>query len=136
MANGTPRRFWLITYPRTASNLFGRILALDEQPNTDLNLGWLPQTEWPQEARDQLRKSYQKRFNDLVERLNQGTVQGKITFFKEHLYFILDLTVRSRFLFGIDIVTEQGWKMAWLSRTASMGHTPQLLQHKRLATSW
>ncbi|PKX89968.1 uncharacterized protein P174DRAFT_424173 [Aspergillus novofumigatus IBT 16806] len=133
MTSETPQRFWLITYPRTASNLLNRILALDEQPNvlschdggyffripyrlmTDLKLGWLPQTEWPQEARDQLRKSYQKRFNDLVEHLNQGTAQGKITFFKEHLYFILDPTVRSRFLFGVDSVAEQGWKMAWPS---------------------
>ncbi|KAF4219369.1 hypothetical protein CNMCM5878_003288 [Aspergillus fumigatiaffinis] len=133
MANETPRRFWLITYPRTASNLLNRILALDEQPNVlpchdggylfkvpyrlmnDLKLGWLPQTEWPQEASDQLRKSYQEHFNDLVQYLNRGTAQGKITFFKEHLHFILDLTVRSRFLFGVDSVTEQGWKMAWPS---------------------
>jgi hypothetical protein len=82
---------------------------------TDLKLGWLPQTEWPQETNDQLRKSYQMHFNHLVEYLNQGTAQGKITFFKEYLYCILDPTVRSRFLFGVDSVTEEGWKMAWSS---------------------
>ncbi|KAF7175184.1 hypothetical protein CNMCM7691_006588 [Aspergillus felis] len=129
MANKTPKRLWLITYPRTASNLLNRMLALDEQPNvlpcdeggyffrtpyrltSDLKVRWLPLTEWPPEASDRLRKSYQKHFDDLAEYLNQGTAQGKITFFKKHLYFVIDPTVRSRFLFGVDIVTEQGWKM-------------------------
>ncbi|GIJ91125.1 hypothetical protein Asppvi_010090 [Aspergillus pseudoviridinutans] len=141
MTNKTPKRFWLITYPRTASNLLNRMLALDEQPNvlpcdeggyffripyrltSNLKVRWLPLTEWSPEASDQLRKSYQKHFNDLVEYLNQGTAQGKITFFKEHLYFVIDPTVRSRFLFGADSVTEQGWKMP-----QSLSHSTQGLQ--------
>lgn len=128
MSTESPRRIWLVSYPRTASNLLLRILALDEQPNVlsckndgyffesvsrlivEMGLRTKPLAEWPQEGKDRLMEGYQSCFNKLLDYQNTGAAQSKTTFFKEHVHFALDPTARSRYVFGKDSVFEEPWK--------------------------
>lgn len=127
METGGHRRCYLITIPRSASNLLVRILALDKQNVVSKGIGWgyffFPAWEltcklntlgkhadkWTQEERDQVKKSYQDCFNDLQSHADRAEAEGKILFVKEHACFMADPAVQARFLHGQDNVKESPW---------------------------
>lgn len=110
MESNQPRRFYLLTHPRTASNLLVRILALDQQPNVQwrerggyfflntiiatgaLGLRGRNVDEWTDEEKAQIRESYQKDFDELEQHIVSAEADGKIVFVKEHSYFLGDPT--------------------------------------------
>ncbi|KAB8074586.1 hypothetical protein BDV29DRAFT_190841 [Aspergillus leporis] len=102
-------RIWLVTAPRTASNLFVRILAPDQQPNTISGEYYfrdaLWQTErsrcleksqeaWSADDISGLRKAYQCCFDRLQS--FSSTATEKRIILKEHALFVLDPGVRAR----------------------------------------
>ncbi|KAK4982813.1 hypothetical protein LTR66_009082 [Elasticomyces elasticus] len=121
------RRFYLLTYPRSASNLLVRILALDKQPNVTsgdlggyffissyllmkhLKLRGKHIEEWTQDQRTQMMQSYQDSFNKLEEHVESGEAEDKIVFVKEHGEFMVEPTAQTRFLFGQNSVEELPW---------------------------
>lgn len=99
-------RIWLVTTPRTASNLLVRILAADKQPNTVQgeyffqsafdaleSSGCLEKArdKWTDEEMSDLKKVYQERFNEL-EGFEKS--QDKRIILKEHVLFVVDPTAR------------------------------------------
>lgn len=130
-------RFYLITYPRSASNLLVKILALEEQPNVKMreNGGYffLPPVllmaelklrgknveEWTKQERDRMMKSYQECFEDLEEHVRTAKAEGKIVFVKEHSTFMTEPTAPARFLFGEDRVKEAPWTVGVSSAEAA-----------------
>ncbi|KAF7590778.1 hypothetical protein BBP40_002394 [Aspergillus hancockii] len=102
-------RIWLITAPRTASNLLVRILAPDHQPNTISGEYYfrdaLWQTEssrclekslesWSADDISALRKAYQRCFDRL--QAFSSTATDKRIILKEHVLFVLDPGARAR----------------------------------------
>lgn len=122
-----PRRLYLITDPRTASNLLVRILALDKQPNVMSRKGggyfFLPLfrlatelgnrgkhvDEWRPDERNQMMQNYQDCFNKLEEHVKAAEAEGKSVFVKEHSYFMAEPTAQTKFLFGQNSVKEAPW---------------------------
>ncbi|PYH92173.1 hypothetical protein BO71DRAFT_400736 [Aspergillus ellipticus CBS 707.79] len=116
---GSHQRICLITYPRTASNLFVRILALEHQ--TDfiarssgagycflasqrymLNNGLTskPVRAWPEDEKRQARQLMQEDFERLSSYVELARDQQKSLFNKEHLHMMLDPVFKSRQLYG------------------------------------
>ncbi|MCJ1251489.1 hypothetical protein MMC30_008723 [Trapelia coarctata] len=123
-----PRQLYLITYPRSASNLLVRILSLENQPNVlsrdrgggyfflpffnlgdELNNRSRHVEKWTQEERSQMMQMYQKCYDDLEEHVQRASAEGKTIFVKEHGDFMTEPTAQTRFLFGKDSVTEFPW---------------------------
>jgi hypothetical protein len=122
-----PRRFFLITQPRTSSNLLLRILALKEPPNVAFSkdggyffrpvFGLSHQLknrskhveEWTQEERTQMMQSYQNGFVKLEEHVEKARAEDKIVLVKEHSSFLTEPTARTRFLLGQNSVKEAPW---------------------------
>lgn len=121
------RPLFLLTHPRTASNLLVRILALDEQPNVLARKSggyfFLPRwlldqklrihdkhvEEWAQDERDQKRQNYQACFDDLQNFLDKAKFENKIAFVKDHCYHMTEPTAQARFLFGPESVKKPPW---------------------------
>ncbi|KAL5328989.1 hypothetical protein ACEPPN_002498 [Leptodophora sp. 'Broadleaf-Isolate-01'] len=115
-------RFLLITYPRTASNLLLKILALETQPNVHMTpegsgphggngyffmrnqmlKGKIGKTmsEWTEDERLQMTESYQSCFDDLEAYAQVASAQGKIAFVKEHAHFITEPSALENFISG------------------------------------
>ncbi|KAE8349486.1 hypothetical protein BDV28DRAFT_160444 [Aspergillus coremiiformis] len=127
MGSHRPRRFYLMTYPRTASNLLVRILGLDEQPNvlpghTRGGYFFLPViqlmgalqlrnrgvAEWTDEERRQVKQCYQDCFDTLQEYLDEADSKRCSIFVKEHIHFLAEPTVLTRQLCGTS-VEEAPW---------------------------
>ncbi|KAF2967262.1 hypothetical protein GQX73_g6316 [Xylaria multiplex] len=96
------RRYWLLTMPRTASNMLVRILNLDEQgvrpayhggyfffPSmmTRLNL-YNKETQWTPEDRVGVEGSVKKSFDALQDYLEAAEEAGEKIFVKEHISFL------------------------------------------------
>ena len=121
------RRLYLITYPRSASNLLVRILALDQQSNvmsrksggyfflnafrknSELGNKGKHINDWTEDERKGMMESFQKCFDELEEHAEAAEADGKVVFVKEHVGFIIEPTAKTRFLFGEDSVTESPW---------------------------
>jgi len=120
--------FWLITYPRTASNLFWRILSKDKQPGflegrteyyffppianrCDSGLYAKNVDTWTEEERQSMKKLYQDCFNDLQASLAQAGKENKTLFAKEHSSFMVQPPANSRLLFGEGNVKEPAWQV-------------------------
>ncbi|KNG80235.1 hypothetical protein ANOM_011376 [Aspergillus nomiae NRRL 13137] len=118
MKPSTPRRFYLITYPRTGSNLLVRMLGLDNQPHmrggndrggyvflpvvklvTELGLRKKEVEDWTEEEIMQVRRSYQECFAEFQEYLDQASADECSVFIKEHVHFLIDPTTLSKFTF-------------------------------------
>ncbi|KIA75667.1 hypothetical protein HK57_00527 [Aspergillus ustus] len=99
-----PKRFWLITYPRTGSNLLIRMLGIDKQSNvtTGNQLGgnfFLPPfttiwpkglfrkefAQWAEDEARRLKEEYEVCFIQLQTLLDAAAAEGKTVFFKEHI---------------------------------------------------
>lgn len=120
-------RFILITYPRTASNMLVRILALGDQPNVayresggyffmplivlmrELKVQGKHIEQWTKDEKDQVMHSCQRCFNELQAHLDSAEVEGKMVFIKEHSYFITEPTAHTEFLYGQNSVKESSW---------------------------
>lgn len=117
----------LITYPRSASNLLVRILALEKQPNivsrqrggyfflpavlliNEMKTRGKHLKEWMQDDRSRMFQTYQNCFNELEELVEKAKAHGKIAYVKEHSYFMTEPTAETRFLFGQSSIQEPPW---------------------------
>ena len=122
-----PDYYFLITHPRSASNLFLKILNLDEQPKLlsykdeesfFLHVGILcqrlglkskPVTEWTQGERDTIRQNYQAAIEKFDAYLQNAVTQGKDAFVKEHAAFLAEPLTETRFSFGETTEDEAPW---------------------------
>ncbi|KAK2870578.1 hypothetical protein FQN49_003074 [Arthroderma sp. PD_2] len=119
MKSPNPRRFYLITYPRTGSNLLVRMLGLEKQPDfmasddrggyiflpsvklmTDLNLRMKGVAEWTEDETEQVRQSYQDSFDGFQRHLETASSQRRSVFIKEHVHFLIEPAALSRLVFG------------------------------------
>lgn len=109
-----PKRFMLISNPRTCSNLLVRILALEQQPHTKhgsyhflectiamcANNMWEQNTDaWTEEQKQTVHKMYQ----DGIENLERDVTPDddtKICFTKEHVETFTEPTALGRFVHG------------------------------------
>lgn len=99
----TNRRILLASIPRTASNLFSKILNVHEQPDVHTNKmgGYYfydahlaacrylekPGSEWSQEEKKEIKDLFQTCFNDLEDHVVQAQSKNKIMFAKEHTFW-------------------------------------------------
>jgi hypothetical protein len=142
MAEGTPRQFYLFTYPRTASNLLAKILALDDQPTllTDAKreyffvpimkwmlgpskLGGKHLDEWTQEEKEGLMDSYQACFDSLQEQVHLSVLHEKNFFVKEHIPWLVEPVTETKWLFGAESTMETPWTVS-LKNAFSQSHSP------------
>lgn len=133
MTSRPPRRLYLLTYPRTASNLLIRILALEDQPNVFAEgensyffigamasrmhilktTGRYPE-EWTQEERTQVMESYQAGFDSLEKHVNKAEAQMKDVYVKEHLPWLTEPIAEATYLFG----EASGHETPWTVKTS------------------
>ncbi|KAG9235222.1 hypothetical protein BJ875DRAFT_459645 [Amylocarpus encephaloides] len=97
------RRFVLMSSPRTASNLFVKMINATDQPNVEppsnhggyyffptiikineLGLRQKPMDEWTEEERTAMLQCSQDCFNNFVKYTTEAEANGKIAFIKEH----------------------------------------------------
>ncbi|KAJ5103018.1 hypothetical protein N7532_003547 [Penicillium argentinense] len=121
------RQYWLLTYPRTSSNLLVKILGLEEQPNImqghvqggyfflpviqlmiELNLRGRGVHEWTEDERKQMKECYQSCFNTLHQHLEDAKKKGCSVFVKEHCHFMAHPASMTKELNGL-IVHEEPW---------------------------
>ena len=126
------QHLYIITYPRTASSLLMRILALPEQPNTlceesggyfflpalvrmrELGLMERPYSEWTDEQRGELMKSFQNCFDKLHTHFEDARVTGQTAVVKEHCPFMIDPVALMKFgstSEELSLVTDKPWKL-------------------------
>ncbi|MCJ1388320.1 hypothetical protein MMC18_001166 [Xylographa bjoerkii] len=122
------RRFYLLTHPRSCSNLLVRILSFGDQPNVaQHNIGqgyfFLPSDQlreelklqgknvesWTQNEQDQMKQAYQNCFKELQKHVDVAEAEGKIVFVKEHACFMTEPTALSGFLFGSENLKQAPW---------------------------
>jgi len=128
MAPHPPRRFYLLTYPRTASNLLVRILALPDQPSLfsserrgyffdgtmRLRLGPSKTAgrhlaDWTPEERTALMSSYQTCFDALETQVETAAGLGKDIFVKEHATWLMEPVAETKWVFGENSTHESPW---------------------------
>ncbi|EZF33912.1 hypothetical protein H101_02530 [Trichophyton interdigitale H6] len=119
MKSHNPRRFYLITYPRTGSNLLVRMLGLDNQPDfvsgddrggyiflptiklmTDLGLRSKGMADWTPNEIQQVQQSYQECFDEFQEYLETASLKRRSVIIKEHVHFLVKPTALSELVFG------------------------------------
>lgn len=111
-----PRRVLLITYPRTASNLLVKMLALEDQPNVVSNeMGgyffWdafmkerktvsegKPIAQWNAKDTGEVRQAFQQNFNVFEDMSQSAISDGKIFFAKEHTLWFADPGALAQYL--------------------------------------
>jgi hypothetical protein len=116
--NPNSRRFYLFTYPRTASNLLTRILSLENQPSLldskseyffaptlawklgPAQLGGKPISAWSEDQKTGLRKSFTECAQTLVDVCKKAEEEGKDIYVKEHINWLLDPVAESFWAFG------------------------------------
>lgn len=127
----SPRRYYLLSYPRTASNLLVKILALDSQPNIstgDFDGGYffLPVDnilcepglrnrcvdDWTAKEKAQVQESFQACFDTMQKWLESTESRGHSVFVKEHIVFLANPTARSNLHFDRDIL-EAPWMVKY-----------------------
>ncbi|KAI1343679.1 hypothetical protein F5Y15DRAFT_174139 [Xylariaceae sp. FL0016] len=113
------RRFWLLTSPRTASNLLIRILNLEEQnvretyhggyfffPSLRARIGLLdtPPAQWTSAQREAVYQGSVASFDTLQDYLDDARRDGQKVFVKEHCFFINNLYHEMQYMHGADSV--------------------------------
>lgn len=131
-----PHRLFLITHPRTASNLLVRILALNDQPDVarhppgvfDGGYFFLPASrlevelglrekhieDWSEDHRKQIIERVQGCFDNLESYTQSAQTDGKIAFVKEHAAFLIEPTARR--VYGRGSTHEHPWTVKVPSR--------------------
>ena len=123
------RLFYLITYPRVASNLLVKILSIQNQPNVISNnlsgYFFLPAflyaqqnklrlkhvDQWSLEEKLQMRLIYQDGFDKLQAFVDRAEHENKILFVKEHADFMADPAKLSQFAWSHHAVNESAWSI-------------------------
>ncbi|KAI0435457.1 hypothetical protein F5Y09DRAFT_293600 [Xylaria sp. FL1042] len=110
-----PRRYWLLTMPRTASNLLVRVLNLDEQgvrrpafhggyfffPSMIARLQlYNKQTAWSPEDRLKIEEGVKKSFDSLQDHIEAAEENGEKIFVKEHISFLNEAHYEQEVMFG------------------------------------
>ncbi|KGO54614.1 hypothetical protein PEX1_048020 [Penicillium expansum] len=103
-----PRRVLLVSIPRTASNLFLKILNIPNQPNvlTNQKGGYFfhdaftiasrdgrvekPLDQWTTDAKSETKAAIQQCFNELEDYSTRARTESKIMFAKEHAFWFLN----------------------------------------------
>lgn len=128
--DASPCRYYLISYPRSASNLLLKILALDRQRNVStgeydggyffvpvdtaiarLGLQGRNVDNWTADEVRQVRESAQKCFETLQHCVESAESRGHKLFIKEHTVFLANPTARSRLRFSS--VRESPWTVEY-----------------------
>lgn len=126
--SSSSRRFWLLTHPRTASNLLIRMLALDDQAtplpgekrdyfflrSTILKMGKYKTAgkhldEWSPEVRTGLMESYQSCFEALQKYAEDAEAHAKDIFVKEHASWLIEPVAETKWVFGENSTQEGPW---------------------------
>ncbi|EEH18466.1 hypothetical protein PABG_07527 [Paracoccidioides brasiliensis Pb03] len=115
-----PRRFYLLTSPRTGSNLLLKILALEDQPDVYFrkNGGYffMPLVSLRAELRcsnkhvEKLSTEQKEKLEDctksclieLYRHIETAESKGKLVVIKEHTNFLTNPVVKTQFLYGDD----------------------------------
>ncbi|PWY81961.1 hypothetical protein BO70DRAFT_379909 [Aspergillus heteromorphus CBS 117.55] len=129
---GSHQLVCLITYPRTASNLLVRILALEHQPKfiaRSSGAGYCflasqrymqfngeltskPVSAWTEDEKRKAQQLMQEDFERLNSYVGLARNQQKSLFNKEHLHMMLDPIFKSRQLYGENSAgDEEPWKV-------------------------
>lgn len=113
-------RYWLITMPRTASNMLVRILNLDGQGVRHVENGGYfflkagvkrftmidkPMKDWTAEEHVLVNEAQQAAFDTFQDYLAAADEEGQGVFVKEHAIMLNDPYFESEFTFGPDAVT-------------------------------
>ena len=133
MSQELPPKFWLLTYPRTASNLLTKILALEDQPNISPGSYFFAPTlryrlgefktagkhldSWTLEQKDVLKQSYQACFESLQKHAQAAAADGKAIYVKEHAPWLMNPVAETEFVFGKGSTQEE----PWMVQTSDMG---------------
>ncbi|KAI0197991.1 hypothetical protein F4808DRAFT_437313 [Astrocystis sublimbata] len=109
------RRYWLLTMPRTASNLLVRILNLDEQnvrpahhggyfffPSMLARMGvyQTPSENWTPEEIDGVRQGTQESLDALLAHFDAAEADGQKVFVKEHISFLNSPYYEMEYMYG------------------------------------
>ncbi|KAI0869585.1 hypothetical protein GGS24DRAFT_478434 [Hypoxylon argillaceum] len=109
------RRYWLLTMPRTASNMLVRVLNLDEQgvrparnggyfffPSmlTRLESYDKPWEEWTSEDQSNVDEAVEQSFNALQDYIEAAQEEGQKIFVKEHISFLNDAHYEREHMYG------------------------------------
>jgi hypothetical protein len=119
MTSPTPKKFFLLTTPRTSSNLLTNILSLEDQPSIipqskrelffaptmkwklgPAQLGAKPLAEWTDEQKEGLKDSLQSCANALGNVLTRAEEEGRYVYIKEHVNFMLEPVGESSWAYG------------------------------------
>ncbi|KAF2683328.1 hypothetical protein K458DRAFT_478262 [Lentithecium fluviatile CBS 122367] len=112
----------LLTIPRTASHLLTQLLNLPAQlsiirsPNRKDGYLFLsvaaqrfrnklterPASQWTEEEKQGLQDAFQTGFDDWVALIEEAERQGKGTYVKEHVHWLVDPVAEERLLEGVD----------------------------------
>ncbi|CEJ92240.1 hypothetical protein VHEMI07902 [[Torrubiella] hemipterigena] len=133
MRSHTPQRYYLITYPRTASNLLIRILDLKNQPNvttgddrggyiflpvvkliTDMGLRKKKVESWTATETTRVKNAYQDCFDEFQATIGAASAADCSVYIKEHVHFLVDPASLSGHVFGEtdDIPADrESWKL-------------------------
>jgi hypothetical protein len=128
MNSNQNRRLLIFTHPRTASNLFMRILSLASRPDVigsksapffldtllkydDLKLEQCSVENWSEEERQIMKNCFQAAFDEMDSYACEATATGKIAFLNMHTYFAIDPATKFAFNFGG--IPGKAWKEEW-----------------------
>ncbi|KAI1621078.1 hypothetical protein EDD37DRAFT_639688 [Exophiala viscosa] len=143
MAFDPPHRFYLLTSPRTASNLVIRMLNLPKQSSLfhssqdeyffgpALGCKFQHETigkhidELTELKRNELKHCYQTCFDALSEHGNAAAAQGKNIFVKEHVGWLADPVAETKFIFGEHSTSQPSWtvQMSYPSTVSALNKT-------------
>jgi hypothetical protein len=123
-----PHKFYLLTLPRTASNLLTKTLALEDQPNllTNERGGYFfiltiplrlhdPKTagrhldDWTADERTKILDSYQISFDALRNHAKTAEELGKNIFVKVHLNWMIEPVAETKLVYGEESTDEVPW---------------------------
>lgn len=146
-----PRRLFLFTHPRSASNLLIRILSLPTQPSlfsrkhggyyffpllfasADLKCTYQPLDTWTPEDRAKIHESYQKCFDDLEADVRSAEEREETIFVKDHACFMAEPVALARWRFpGEASSREEQWTVKVPERYGRAASTEGLLEHSPL----
>ncbi|KAI9713514.1 MAG: hypothetical protein M1820_000896 [Bogoriella megaspora] len=123
------RSLFLITYPRVASNLFVKILSLQNQPDVlTKDMGgyfFLPAfmtidehklhskhvDDWTEEERSGVKCQYQAGFDQLQGYVNRARSEHKILFVKEHANLMANPMKQSQYIWDRESTHEDQWRL-------------------------
>ncbi|KAK7398689.1 hypothetical protein QQX98_011931 [Neonectria punicea] len=110
------RRYWLLTSPRTASNLLVKMLNLDEQGVRPAHMGgyfFIPATPkqfklqekpmdtWTEEERTSLHNLHQECFDRLQDHIAEAEREGQKLFVKEHAMMLNSPCFEAQQVYGV-----------------------------------